>query len=91
MRPSCILGFRVADSLCRSPINRIALRYYMDYFDFTGLRLDNAFRRLCGKLFLKAETQQVDRILEQFARRYWECNPTSILGSASRHPSFNIG
>ncbi|GJE94948.1 PH and SEC7 domain-containing protein [Phanerochaete sordida] len=67
----------------QSPINRIALRYYMDYFDFTGLRLDNAFRRLCGKLFLKAETQQVDRILEQFARRYWECNPTSIFGSAS--------
>ncbi|KAI6121579.1 hypothetical protein F5141DRAFT_1186775 [Pisolithus sp. B1] len=45
-------------------INKIALHYYMDYYDFTGLRLDSAFRRLCGKLYLKAETQQVDRILE---------------------------
>ncbi|KAF9531604.1 hypothetical protein CPB83DRAFT_786238 [Crepidotus variabilis] len=64
-------------------LNRIALRYYIDNFDFTGLRLDMAFRRLCGKLFLKAETQQVDRILEQFSRRYWECNQESIFGSAN--------
>jgi hypothetical protein len=26
------------------PVKRQALKYYMDYFDFTGLRLDNAFR-----------------------------------------------
>lgn len=40
-------------------------------------------RKFCLKLFLKAETQQVDRILEEFARRYFECNPTTIFGSAS--------
>ena len=39
-------------------------------------------RRLCAKLFLKAETQQVDRILEEFARRFWDCNPTSIFGNS---------
>lgn len=61
----------------------MALKYYIDMFDFAGLRLDLAFRRLCGKLFLKGETQQVDRILEQFSRRYWECNPTTLYGSAS--------
>ncbi|KAF9244889.1 hypothetical protein BU15DRAFT_85738 [Melanogaster broomeanus] len=64
-------------------INKIAVHYYMDYFDFTGLRLDNAFRRLCGKLFLKAETQQVDRILEEFSRRFWDCNPIRLYGNAS--------
>ena len=84
-------------------INRLTLRHYMNFFDFSGLRLDNAFRsvsrfvhfvnffdpfhrRLCGKLYLKAETQQVDRILEQFSRQYWAGNPDSIYGSAS--PSF---
>ncbi|OCH95101.1 hypothetical protein OBBRIDRAFT_810024 [Obba rivulosa] len=66
-----------------SPINKTALRHYVDFFDFSNLRLDNAFRRLCAKLFLKAETQQVDRILEEFSRRYWECNPTSVYGNAS--------
>lgn len=40
-------------------------------------------RRLCAKLYLKAETQQVDRILEEFSRRYWDCNPGSVYGSAS--------
>jgi PH/SEC7 domain-containing protein len=44
---------------------------------------DVLYRRLCGKLYLKAETQQVDRILEQFSRRYWDCNPGGLYGSAS--------
>ena len=61
----------------------MALRNYMDYFDFARLRLDVAFRRLCAKLYLKAETQQVDRILEEFSRRYWETNPNTVYGSAS--------
>ncbi|CAK5265616.1 unnamed protein product [Mycena citricolor] len=64
-------------------INKVALYHYLDFFDFSGLRLDMAFRRLCAKLFLKAETQQVDRILEQFSRRYWECNPGGAYGSAN--------
>ncbi|KAH0827483.1 hypothetical protein J3R83DRAFT_4178 [Lanmaoa asiatica] len=68
-------------------INKITLRYYMDYFDFTGLRLDIAFRRLCSKLYLKAETQQVDRILEEFSRRFWDCNPVRVYGSASASTS----
>ena len=55
----------------------------MDNFDFSGLRLDMAFRRFCAKLYLKAETQQVDRILDEFSRRYWECNPGSLFGNAS--------
>lgn len=67
----------------QSLINKTALRHYMDFFDFSNLRLDHAFRRMCAKLYLKAETQQVDRILEEFARRYFECNPTTIFGNAS--------
>ncbi|KAI0821612.1 hypothetical protein BC628DRAFT_1329136 [Trametes gibbosa] len=67
----------------QSRINKAALPHYMNFFDFSNLRLDQAFRKMCGKLYLKAETQQVDRILEEFARRFWECNPTSVLGSAS--------
>ncbi|KAK2463293.1 hypothetical protein APHAL10511_004948 [Amanita phalloides] len=64
-------------------INKIALRCYIALFDFSGLRLDLAFRHLCSKLYLKAETQQVDRILEEFGKRYWECNPSTLYGSAS--------
>lgn len=46
--------------------------------------ITRAHRRLCAKLYLKAETQQVDRILEEFSRRYWDCNPTTVYGSASK-------
>ncbi|KAH0827486.1 hypothetical protein J3R83DRAFT_4195 [Lanmaoa asiatica] len=74
---------RLISSFDSGSINKITLRYYMDYFDFTGLRLDIAFRRLCSKLYLKAETQQVDRILEEFSRRFWDCNPVRVYGSAS--------
>ncbi|KAF5354747.1 hypothetical protein D9756_005253 [Leucocoprinus leucothites] len=64
-------------------LNKITLRYYMEGFDFPGLRLDVAFRHMCAKLFLKGETQQVDRILEEFSKRYWDCNPGGLYGSAN--------
>ncbi|KAF7321376.1 Sec7-like domain belongs to guanine nucleotide exchange factors [Mycena kentingensis (nom. inval.)] len=64
-------------------INKSALRHYLNFFEFNNLRLDSAFRRLCAKLYLKAETQQVDRILQEFSRRYWECCPESPYGSAN--------
>lgn len=48
-------------------------------------QLTSSRSRLCAKLYLKAETQQVDRILEEFSRRYWECNPGCIYGSASEY------
>ncbi|KAJ7096338.1 hypothetical protein C8R44DRAFT_812767 [Mycena epipterygia] len=66
-----------------APVNKVALHHYINFFDFSALRLDLAFRRLCAKLYLKAETQQVDRILEEFSRRYWECNPGGLYGSAN--------
>lgn len=51
----------------------------MNNFDFANQRLDVAFRTLCSKLYLKAESQQLDRIIEAFAKRYYECNPTTLL------------
>jgi Sec7-like guanine-nucleotide exchange factor len=54
----------------------------MAFFDFTEMRLDSAFRKLCSKLYFKAEAQQIDRILESFANRYWDCNPSCLFGSA---------
>ncbi|KAL1924208.1 uncharacterized protein VTP21DRAFT_7243 [Calcarisporiella thermophila] len=62
--------------------NACVLHHYMKCFDFKGLRVDIAFRYLCSRLFLRGETQQQDRILEAFAKRYWECNPDSIFENA---------
>ncbi|KAI8147478.1 hypothetical protein BJV82DRAFT_595619 [Fennellomyces sp. T-0311] len=63
------------------PLHAEALVYYMNHFEFTNMLLDKAFRKLCSKLYFKAEAQQIDRILEAFARRFWQCNPQSIFGN----------
>ncbi|KAJ9048225.1 hypothetical protein DSO57_1037152 [Entomophthora muscae] len=64
------------------------LHAYMDHFNFTGLRLDEAFRSLCTHLFLHGETQVIDRILAEFARRYWDCNPDSVFKSQGKGSPF---
>lgn len=51
----------------------------MNNFDFSNQKLDIAFRLLCSKLYLKAESQQIDRIIIAFAKRYYECNPTTLF------------
>ena len=54
--------------------NAGALKFYMAKCDFTGLCLIDGFRKLCTKLYLAGETQQVDRILSSFSSRWYECN-----------------
>ncbi|WVR04320.1 hypothetical protein IAU60_001320 [Kwoniella sp. DSM 27419] len=62
-------------------INAVALKYYMRYFNMNGQNLVEAFRDLCQKLHLKAESQEIDRIIEGFSSRYFECNPTTVFGT----------
>ena len=38
-------------------------------------------RDLCAKLHLRAESQEIDRIIEAFSARFYECNPTTVFGS----------
>lgn len=51
------------------------LKAYMELYNFANLNILAAFRILCGKLVLKAESQQVDRILDAFSKRWCQCNP----------------
>lgn len=48
---------------------------YMRLFNWAGMNVLMAMRDLCERLILKGETQQVDRVLDAFARRWCECNP----------------
>lgn len=48
---------------------------YMELYDFKDLNILAALRALCNRLVLRAESQQVDRILDTFAGRWCECNP----------------
>ncbi|CAE7140397.1 unnamed protein product [Rhizoctonia solani] len=52
-----------------------ALALYMRRFNFVLDPLDIALRRLLMDLCLPKETQQIDRVMEAFAKRYTDCNP----------------
>lgn len=56
-------------------IRRRTLLAYMELYDFKDMDILGALRALCNRLVLKAESQQVDRILDTFATRWCQCNP----------------
>ncbi|EPQ32093.1 uncharacterized protein PFL1_00290 [Pseudozyma flocculosa PF-1] len=56
------------------PFYTAALRHHMTIFWFNGNALDIALRKLLMDLHLPKETQQIDRVMEAFAKRYNECN-----------------
>ena len=47
---------------------------YMEVFDWANLDILAAMRNLCDRIALKGETQQIDRILYSFSKRWCECN-----------------
>lgn len=57
------------------PVRQRTLQAYMELYDFSGKSVLTCLREVCGRLILRAETQQVDRILVGFSKRWCDCNP----------------
>ncbi|CAG8702215.1 4000_t:CDS:2 [Cetraspora pellucida] len=57
------------------------LRTYMETFDFHNDPIDIALRKFLLDCCLPKETQQIDRVMEAFAKRYHECNPDVFANS----------
>ncbi|PHH77973.1 hypothetical protein CDD80_7544 [Ophiocordyceps camponoti-rufipedis] len=57
------------------PVRQRTLQAYMELHDFRDKAILSAMRDVCGRLVLRAETQQVDRILVAFSKRWCRCNP----------------
>ena len=51
-------------------------RTYMELYDWCGYNILTAFRELCGRLVVKAESQQLDRVIDAFSERWCACNPS---------------
>lgn len=58
--------------LC-DPKEELLLKSFITIFDFRGLRVDEAIRILLTKFRLPGESQQIERIIEAFSKRYAEC------------------
>ncbi|KAI2471597.1 hypothetical protein F4781DRAFT_386767 [Annulohypoxylon bovei var. microspora] len=56
-------------------VRQRTLSAYMELYDFTNQSVLTALRQICSRLILRAETQQVDRILVAFSSRWCNCNP----------------
>lgn len=48
---------------------------FMATFNFTHNALDIALRKLLMQISLPKETQQIDRVIEAFAKQYERCEP----------------
>ncbi|EFX05550.1 sec7 domain containing protein [Grosmannia clavigera kw1407] len=57
------------------PVRQRTLQAYMDLYNFQNQSIVKALREVCRRLILRAETQQVDRILVSFSKRWCTCNP----------------
>ncbi|POR35541.1 PH and SEC7 domain-containing protein C11E3.11c [Tolypocladium paradoxum] len=57
------------------PVRQRTLQAYMELHEFKDQSILGALRSVCGRLVLRAETQQVDRILVAFSKRWCACNP----------------
>ncbi|KAM4676818.1 uncharacterized protein O3C94_009197 isoform 2-T4 [Discoglossus pictus] len=58
---------------------------YLSLFDFTGKTLDAALRALLQELVLTGETQERERVLLHFSRRFHSCNPKNFSSTDAVH------
>ncbi|KAM4730017.1 uncharacterized protein FYW61_010397 isoform 2-T3 [Anableps anableps] len=82
-------GFRksdVARHLSKNnDFSQMVAQEYLDYFNFSGMNIDQALRTFLTQFALMGETQERERVLANFSRRYRQCNPESLSTADSVH------
>ncbi|KAI3351271.1 hypothetical protein L3Q82_005821 [Scortum barcoo] len=58
---------------------------YLSFFDFSGLSLDRALRNFLKAFPLMGETQERERVLVHFSRRFCQCNPQTPTSEDGAH------
>ncbi|KAM3835974.1 PH and SEC7 domain-containing protein 1-like, partial [Diretmus argenteus] len=58
---------------------------YLSFFSFTGLAVDQALRTFLRQFALMGETQERERVLSHFSRRYLNCNPKIMPSEDAVH------
>nr|KAI8765260.1 PH and SEC7 domain-containing protein 3 [Biomphalaria glabrata] len=82
-------GFRKSDvsrHLCKkNDFSNLVAEEYLKYFDFNEDTLDQALRKFLTQFSLYGETQERERVLAHFSRRFMECNPGSFNSEDACH------
>lgn len=63
------------------PFHASAIIVYLNSFEFAHDPIDLALRKLLMAVSLPKETQQIDRVMEAFSKRYMACN-TKLYSSS---------
>lgn len=71
--------------LCSNDFSRAVADEYLKYFDFEKLKLDEALRLFLKQFSLSGETQERERVLVHFSRRYLDCNPGTFNSQGKPH------
>ncbi|XP_053730723.1 PH and SEC7 domain-containing protein 2-like isoform X1 [Synchiropus splendidus] len=78
-------GFRksdVAPHLSKNnEFSHMVAEEYLSHFDFSGLPLDEALRKLLSRFALIGETQERERVLTHFSRRFLQSHPETSQDS----------
>ncbi|KAK4468413.1 hypothetical protein MN116_007622 [Schistosoma mekongi] len=82
-------GFRITDVAKhlskRNDFSQLVGEEFASFFNFTDQRLDVALRSFLNSLSLTGESQERERILLHFSRRFHTCNPTSYSSEDTCH------
>uniref|UniRef100_A0AAR2KLU3 Pleckstrin and Sec7 domain containing a n=1 Tax=Pygocentrus nattereri TaxID=42514 RepID=A0AAR2KLU3_PYGNA len=70
---------------CSNEFSQMVAEEYLSYFNFSGLTVDQALRVFLREFALMGETQERERVLSHFSRRYLQCNPNTIPNEDSVH------
>ncbi|XP_046667484.1 PH and SEC7 domain-containing protein isoform X3 [Homalodisca vitripennis] len=65
--------------------SRAVAEEYLKYFMFEGDSLDVALRKFLKQFSLTGETQERERVLVHFSKRYLDCNPGSFNSQDAVH------
>ncbi|XP_077351981.1 uncharacterized protein psda isoform X2 [Festucalex cinctus] len=82
-------GFRKSDVSAHlsknNDFSQMVAEEYLANFHFEGLTIDRALRSFLSKLTLTGESQERERVLAHFSRRYVACNPGGRAAQDSIH------
>ncbi|KAM9585274.1 PH and SEC7 domain-containing protein 4 isoform 2-T3 [Trichechus inunguis] len=82
-------GFRKSEVAAylqkNNDFSRAVAEEYLSFFQFGGQSLDRALRDFLQALVLSGETQERERILYQFSKRFHHCNPGVFSSVDSVH------
>lgn len=63
------------DQSCSNEFARVVAEEYLRFFEFGQRPLDAALRTFLNRFCLIGETQERERVLVHFSKRYLDCNP----------------